>query len=1309
MTQTTKNSAKPAIELMPPSILMRVGRRRLTLTWRPRLRLPSLLSGLLQRSWKRVLAPALKVSIAAAAVCGAWQMPALAAAPAPGTLPAGWSVVNGNITFTQNGNTLNINQLSPQAIANFVSFSIGSDATVNVNQPSSLAALLARVTGGDISQIYGKLTAPGTVVLYNPNGLVIGPGGMVDVGRFVGTTLNISDSDFLAGKFNFVKQGTAGVVDNQGTIQSATGGSVYLVGSSVTNSGVIRSPGGEVILGAGDTVTLADTATPGVTVKVTGSAGSVTNLGAITADAGRIGVAAGLINNSGVISASSAVKEGGRVFLRASANLTTAASSSITADGTVGGNITLYSDGGAFIDGDVSATGAPGHGGFVETSGLKQLDVVKVPTVGTGGTWLIDPYDLEVVAAGTTQGGSTSCGTYAVTSAGASSKVLNTTINSQLSSGVNVELSTGGVNGGSEAGNITVTADIAKTGNSNVTLTLKADNNININANITSADYGMLALDMVTNANDISSAEVRTVTIGNGAHVMLNGGRLSVIDGNENSVAGNLVIANGSLSGAGVAGGISVGNLTVGANGSWTLSDNTQVDIGNTLTNNGTINVTGYVNLTATGGIVNNGNLTIGANGNLEGNSSELQNAGNITLNGGELHAYSITNAITGLVAGNGSIYTTSTKGFSNGGTLAPGGNGTIGSLNINGSYFQTEDGSLLIDIAGIGDTDTINFNGQSAEFGGTLRTRFVSSYVAQVGDAFSPFSFSESTDLNGSYFRYVKGDIITVGGAKQMVKALYDNQENGIGLRMMGSEVITSKLNENVSVAIAWNDRTTWSSAYIPTEIDSIVIASGSNVSHASGTDTVEQLTINSGGTLGISDSNLTVANVTALNGVIDARNNSTLSLVGTLTGSGTLNITSNQGEGELRGFSTLVAVSPSTSTTVNIENALSNVNVTLDGGNLNLNGSVRIDGLTVSGGNVTGAAGSRLNVAESFSQTGGTLTLADAALSSSCGTLSVGNITANNLVLESQYDDITQNSDTSLHVKTQLIAKAATGIDLSGGSDNQIAAFAANNSGQGDIKLTNSLNTTDTSSVILNGVSTVTGNITIDNTGAMQTAAIGTRANFLGNLPSNANGTAVSTASKLALLGINSTGQTKTTTGNVTLTTHSPLTIGSGGISAGGSIGLTAGAANDPSSNLGINGVLSGGNINLTAGNNLNVNANVVSTGTYTTSATGTLAYGAGVSITTPTGTTIPNPNVSSNTGTSTVSNSNIAQSQNQQAQNLQSTVNGSQSGSGSSGEGDVQQSGGSSQGTASGSFGDDSDNKSNSQGNKKLPVCT
>src|SRR5450830_1231452 len=255
------------IELLPPSFTMRVGNRRLTMRWRARKAVPTLLSSLLRRSWRAMFGNSLRISMTAAAICAAWNVPALAAAPPVNTLPTGGTVTYGNATLTQNGNTLNINQTSGQAIANFTTFSIGATATVDISQPSAAAAFLARVTGSDPSLIYGLLKSNGTVALINQNGIMVGPGGVVDVARFIASTLNVTDSDFLAGRLTFNAGATAGDVDNQGTIKTATGGSVYLIGANVSNSGIIHSPNGEILLAAGQTVQLVDTATPGVSVN----------------------------------------------------------------------------------------------------------------------------------------------------------------------------------------------------------------------------------------------------------------------------------------------------------------------------------------------------------------------------------------------------------------------------------------------------------------------------------------------------------------------------------------------------------------------------------------------------------------------------------------------------------------------------------------------------------------------------------------------------------------------------------------------------------------------------------------------------------------------------------------------------------------------------------------------------------------------------------------------------------------------------------------------------------------------------------
>ena len=66
----------------------------------------------------------------------------------------------------------------------------------------------------------------------NPNGVFFKPGARVNVGGLVASGLNISDKDFLAGKYYFAHdgKGAPGAVINQGLIQAATGGAVSLIG-----------------------------------------------------------------------------------------------------------------------------------------------------------------------------------------------------------------------------------------------------------------------------------------------------------------------------------------------------------------------------------------------------------------------------------------------------------------------------------------------------------------------------------------------------------------------------------------------------------------------------------------------------------------------------------------------------------------------------------------------------------------------------------------------------------------------------------------------------------------------------------------------------------------------------------------------------------------------------------------------------------------------------------------------------------------------------------------------------------------------
>src|SRR5450830_1466985 len=1385
-----------SIEQLPPSLTLRIGKRRLTLARRSSQQMPQLLQCLLQRSWRAMFGASLRISLIAAAVCAAWNTSALAAAPASNTLPTGGTVTYGNATLSQNGNTLTINQGSNQAIANFSTFSIGANASVNINQPSAAGSFLARVTGNDPSQIYGLLQSNGGVALINQNGILVGPTGVVDVARFIASTLNISDSDFLAGRLNFTSQGISGDVENQGLIKTASGGSVYLVGANVTNSGVIQSPSGEILLAAGQTVQLVDTGTPGVTVNVTGVAGNVTNLGTIAAAAGSIGVAAGLINNSGTINASNVVADGGRIFLRASQALTTTASSSITADGAAnGGSVVLYSAGSANIDGQVSARGASGQGGYVETSGLSSLNVKNVPIVGSGGTWYIDPYDLTVVS-GSDSGVSSSAGV--ITSTGSGATISNSTIDTALNDGISVLLKTG-AGGSSTGGNITVSAAIEKTIDSTATLTLDASQYININANITNTS-GTLNLNLNSNYQGSNSGDHTVQVNGSGTTIALHGGTLTVSDGSSvvgsgnlslnsgavldltssgkiqagtlgvasgaflltdiggnvalsgalnnsgnvtlqnsvfnatslnNAATGNVTLSNtsGSLTtlnndgaltlsntyqsfslttlnnnssgtatlsgitsglaltnfnnsgaltlnnsviGAGItntaAGTITAGDgtefsslvtnagvfnasgtdggvtldtgmintgtlnvlgtltangamlnatggtvvlgqssasTTLNGSGTWTNNGSLSVSgssnvvsMSNNLVNNGSVLITGSSNTLATGDLSNSGNISIAASNVLRGGA--FTNTGNVTLASSNMTFTSFDNQAAGTIAGNGNITVRSgeTDGtLTNEGTLSPGGVGTVGSLTINGSVSQSSTGILNIDVAGDSSYDTLNING-SYTMGGTLQTSLLNGYVPTLGTSFTPVTISGSSS---GYFRNVLGNVLTVSGTEEMIKAKYNVDGQGLQLIMAAPESITFLGGEG-----GWGISSSWSTGYIPTAVDNIIVSDSINLVHSSGSDTVQSITVGSDSSLSLTGGTLATT---------------------TLTSSGALNISA----GSLTSQSTTLGVAGSLSLsggTFATTSMDSSGGVNISGGALTISCAARMYSLAMSGGSLLGGSSSFLTVDDVFSQSAGTIdSSGTVVLHTNSGNLVVGNVTAANLGLAVNSGSISQLSGTSLHVTQQLLVSSTTGSTLNS-SSNQIAAYAANNTTQGDIVLVNNLDTSDTSAVKIDGVTNANGSVNISNTGAAVTTTLGTGAAFLSGVQTD-SGNIIT----LASVGITSSGAVSAagTGSTVTLATHSPLTIGSGGVNAAGNIVLSAGNSGSSTDNLIVNGtvVSAGGNINLFAGNNMTVNANITTSApglALFTVANGVISYAAGVSITDANGTRIP-----------------------------------------------------------------------------------
>lgn len=293
------------------------------------------------------------------------------AAPVVSANPTGASVANGQVSIHQQGNLLQITN-SPNAIINWQSFSIGANEITRFVQGSASSAVLNRVISQNPSAILGALQSNGRVFLINPNGIVFGTNAQIDVAGLVASTLNLSDADFLGGRLKFAGAAGAGGILNEGAITTPGGGQVYLVGASVENKGLIKSPRGEVVLAAGKSVELVEPGTPNLRVEITAPDNRAVNLGEIAADAGRVGIYAGLITQGGTIQANGAqVTDDGRIVLRATQSAALEAGSVTTANGPRGGIIAVKSGDTTLVAGTIEAKGTEGEGGRVEALGNK--------------------------------------------------------------------------------------------------------------------------------------------------------------------------------------------------------------------------------------------------------------------------------------------------------------------------------------------------------------------------------------------------------------------------------------------------------------------------------------------------------------------------------------------------------------------------------------------------------------------------------------------------------------------------------------------------------------------------------------------------------------------------------------------------------------------------------------------------------------------------------------------------------------------------------------------------------------------------
>ncbi|HHF3512544.1 TPA: filamentous hemagglutinin N-terminal domain-containing protein [Haemophilus influenzae] len=258
-------------------------------------------------------------------------------------LPQQDRVVVGEANVSTAGNTMTIKQTTPKTQIDWYSFDIGKDKEVKFEQPSTDAVAYNRVTGGNASQIQGKLTANGKVYLANPNGVIITKGAEINVAGLLATTKDLEkiseNGNSNGNSYQFTRKTKEGKVLTEGQVvkegQVINEGNitaqdfVVLNGDEVINKGNINveknaTTNGKVYLSSGYnfTFTLSDS---GISVALEDNTvrGIVQNEGSIKAGEitlsakGRNQALDSLVMNNGVLEATKVSNRNGKVVLSA--------------------------------------------------------------------------------------------------------------------------------------------------------------------------------------------------------------------------------------------------------------------------------------------------------------------------------------------------------------------------------------------------------------------------------------------------------------------------------------------------------------------------------------------------------------------------------------------------------------------------------------------------------------------------------------------------------------------------------------------------------------------------------------------------------------------------------------------------------------------------------------------------------------------------------------------------------------------------------------------------------------------------------
>lgn len=324
-------------------------------------------------------------------------------------------------------------------------------------------------------------------------------------------------------------QDAQALVSNGGAIQ-ADGGSVLItaeqasrvVDNAVNLSGVILARGTEVREGSVALVSKSGDIQVAGKIDVSGpkSGGDVLVSGQQVALASTASIDARGAAQGGSVRIGGDFQGRGELPRAKNATLAKGASIDVSATGKGNGGLAVvWSDGNTRMDGRILARGGAqgGNGGLVETSGKVNLSIADSAYVsvaapyGNGGTWLLDPTTLRIVASGGTSG------------------------------------SVGGANGAS--GDATVNASVVTGALAGGKVTLSASDRLSVEAPLITSNLGGASrgLELIATgpagAVDISAP----ILFRNGSLAIRAGGNISFLSGGTPQTSGIVDLGSGTL------------------------------------------------------------------------------------------------------------------------------------------------------------------------------------------------------------------------------------------------------------------------------------------------------------------------------------------------------------------------------------------------------------------------------------------------------------------------------------------------------------------------------------------------------------------------------------------------------------------------------------------------------------------------------------------------------------------------------------------------------------------------------------------